>query len=595
VGRDEHVPRPRGEWAGEDFDPREWEDAEEGEEILLPLDESRFLAVPKRLLGRLLGTVMELFQREREGVHLHAMAAAQVAAALPEFVAETNHRLRKMANAIKNFRHLKPVALPSTLKAELRDYQVEGVTWLQFLRGFGLGGILADDMGLGKTVQTLAHLLVERRARRAQGRPSLIVAPTSVISNWEREAERFAPCLDVLLLHGQERFEKFDHLSEADLVLTSFALLTRDGEVYQEQEFHYVILDEAQSIKNPNSKLAQIVCGLHARHRLCLTGTPLENHLGELWSLMHFLMPGFLGDAKAFQKHWRKPIEKERDVVRRRVLVKRLAPLMLRRTRDEVLEELPPRTETLQTVTLPPGQAELYESVRATMNAKVRDAIAAKGLNRSSIVVLDALLKLRQVCCHPKLLKVKAAAKVKRSAKLESFLELMRDLSENEENRILVFSQFTSMLEIIEERFAEEGISSIKLTGETPGRERQALVDQFQKGEVPVFLISLKAGGSGLNLTAANTVVHYDPWWNPAVEEQATGRAHRMGQQNPVFVYRFVTQGTIEERILELQERKAEMARAILGDDLEPGERKQGWGLEQEDLEALFAPLQETR
>ncbi len=564
-------------------------EARESATIPVRLPEQKLqLAFPARRLGQLLSSLLQLFEApETGGAMVHKLGAAGLAVLFPELANETAKSLRALGERLADFQGVARVKTPRTLKATLRGYQTDGLSWLQFLRSHGLNGILADDMGLGKTVQTLAHLLVEKAAKRLD-RPCLIVAPTSVVGNWAAEAAKFAPSLRVLVLQGPERLAAFERIPKHDLVITSYALLPRDGETIQMHEYHYVILDEAQYIKNPASKMAKAAFGLRARHRLCLSGTPMENHLGELWSLFHFLMPGFLGEADAFRRDWRRPIESGENPHRREVLAKRVAPLMLRRTRNQVLQELPPRTDILRTIPLNQAQTELYEVVRAAMDKKVREAINAKGLAQSHIIVLDALLKLRQICCDPRLLKLPAARKVKESAKLESFRELVTGLVE-EGRRILVFSQFTSMLELLEKVLEEERIPSIKLIGETPGTERSELVNAFQAGEVPVFFISLKAGGSGLNLTTADTVIHYDPWWNPAVEEQATGRAHRMGQANPVFVYRLITEGTIEERILELQSRKAAIASAIL----EGGSGESGCGLtiERSDLEMLLAPM----
>jgi superfamily II DNA or RNA helicase len=561
------------------------------EDAMVPLrlpGEDLVLAFPARRLGQLLACLYELFQAPgADGEFLHRLAAARIAGLLPELEGETIRALRALGKRLHDFQGIRKVKAPRSLKAELRPYQTDGLSWLQFLRAHDLGGVLADDMGLGKTVQTLAHLLTEKAAKRLD-RPCLILAPSSLVGNWAAEAARFAPSLRVLSLQGPERKTRFEEIPDHDVVLSSYALLPRDEEALQAHDYHLVILDEAQYIKNPTSKVALAACSLRARHRLCLTGTPMENHLGELWSLFHFLMPGFLGAADVFRRQWRRPIEQDRSSEKRALLASRIAPLMLRRTRAQVLDELPPRTEILRTVPLDREQAELYEVVRAAMDRKVREAISAKGLARSQIIVLDALLKLRQICCHPSLLKLPTAKKAKRSAKLDLFRELITGLAE-EKRRVLVFSQFTSMLEILERSLREESIPWVKLTGDTPSVDRAELVRQFQEGDVPVFLISLKAGGTGLNLTAADTVIHYDPWWNPAVEEQATGRAHRMGQKNPVMVYRLVTEGTIEERILDLQRRKAEIAGAILGDA--EGSQEAGLAIEREDLERLLAPI----
>jgi SNF2 family DNA or RNA helicase len=324
-----------------------------------------------------------------------------------------------------------------------------------------------------------------------------------------------------------------------------------------------VVLDEAQNIKNPRAKVAQAACRLDSRHRLCLSGTPVENHLGELWSLMKFLVPGFLGSEEAFNTRFRKPIEKDGDVERNEVLKQRVAPLILRRTKDQVAKELPPKTELVHLIELHTAQKDLYETVRATMNKRVREAIAARGGSDFQIVFLDALLKLRQICCDPRLLPDEFANTIHESAKLDFLTELLAVLIE-EGRRILIFSQFTSMLALIEAHLVRENISYLKLTGAS--KDRGKLVEDFQSGKVPLFLISLKAGGTGLNLTAADTVIHYDPWWNPAAEAQATDRAYRIGQDKPVFVHKLLCQDTVEQRIHQLQQEKAKLANDLLAD-----------------------------
>jgi len=326
-----------------------------------------------------------------------------------------------------------------------------------------------------------------------------------------------------------------------------------------------------------------VVGQLRANHRLCLTGTPLENHLGELWSLFHFLMPGLLGDATTFRRAYRTPIEKHADAARRENLVRRIRPFILRRTKDQVAPELPPKSEILRPVELAGPQRELYETVRASVHERVRAEIAARGIAQSHIVVLDALLKLRQICCDPRLLKVDAARHVKESAKLQLLLEMLQELLP-EGRRVLIFSQFTSMLDLIEPELAKLAMGHVKLTGQTRDRERP--VKAFQSGKVPLFLISLKAGGTGLNLTAADTVIHYDPWWNPAVEDQASGRAHRIGQDKPVFIYKLIVSGSVEEKIAILQASKAALARSVLDKDAGVS-----LPLTPDDIQALFEPM----
>ena len=474
------------------------------------------------------------------------------------------------------------IVSPAGLRLELRDYQKEGLAWLQFLRAQNLSGILADDMGLGKTAQTLAHLLLEKEAGRLD-RPALIVLPTSLIFNWKHEAARFAPDLRVLSLHGPERKSRFAEIPGHDVILTTYPLLWRDAGELMRYSYHLLILDEAQTVKNAQSRGAEAVRRIDTRHRLCLTGTPLENHLGELWSQFDFLLPGFLGGNRQFARHWRTPIEKQNDSRRRDLLARRIRPFILRRKKEDVAQELPPKTIIVRNVELEGGQRDLYETVRAAMDVKVRDEIASKGFSRSQIVILDALLKLRQVCCDPRLVKAGSARKVRERAKLDLLMAMLPELVD-EGRRILVFSQFTSMLALIEHELAASGLDYALLTGDTSDRETP--ISRFQAGEVPIFLISLKAGGVGLNLTAADTVIHYDPWWNPAVENQATDRAHRLGQDKPVFVYKLIVSGSIEEKILALQERKAELAAGILSED-----RGVDLKFGSDDLAALFEPL----
>ena len=533
-------------------------------ELLLELDDVRRVALPWGRVKPILETLGELYFADRLGtaIRLPAMDAARLAelerAARLRWLG--GERLRALGRKLHDFDGIRPVDVPAGLRAQLRPYQRAGLDWMQFLREYGFGGILADDMGLGKTVQTLAHILAEKEAGRLDA-PALVVAPTSLMGNWQAEAARFAPGLRVLLLHGKDRKTLFDQVHTADLVLTTYALLGRDEPALRKHRYHLLILDEAQYIKNSRAKAAQTVRLLDARHRLCLTGTPVQNHLGELWSQFHFLMPGLLGDEKTFNAAFRKPVELQGDVQRKDLLARRLKPFMLRRTKDKVATELPPKTEIVLPIDLDGAQRDLYETVRVAMDKKVRDAIDSKGLARSHIVILDALLKLRQVCCDPRLLDTATTAG---SAKLDTLLELLDTLL-SEGRRVLVFSQFTSMLALIGDALRARAVDYLLLTGDTT--DRTAPVAAFQRGEVGVFLISLKAGGVGLNLTAADTVIHYDPWWNPASENQATDRAWRIGQDQPVFVYKLIAHGTLEEKIQEMQRRKGELANAVLDDE----------------------------
>lgn len=553
--------------------------------MVLRLPDGRFFQFPMTRARPMLGVLLDLFDgrtlNPRGNLSLSRFRTLELIHA-EGWRWLGPRELQEMAQRLKEFRGIKPVPPPKGLRASLRPYQQEGVNWLQFIREYDLAGLLADDMGLGKTVQTLAHLLIEKESGRAKG-PSLVVAPTSLMTNWRQEAERFAPDLKVLVLHGLDRRDQFHRIAEHDLVLTTYPLLPRDLPQLLEQSFHLVILDEAQFIKNSKTTYAQAACQLQARHRLCLTGTPMENHLGELWSLFRFLLPGFLGDEVDFNGSFRRPIEKHGDQSRRAVLARRVGPFMIRRRKDQVASELPEKTEITQSVELTGAQRDLYESVRLTMHSKVREAVASKGLARSHIVVLDALLKLRQICCHPQLLRIPSAAKVRDSAKLDLLMELLGTLIA-EGRRVLLFSQFTSMLALIETELKKQKIPYVLLTGDTT--DRATPVVQFQKGEVPLFLISLKAGGTGLNLTAADTVIHFDPWWNPAVENQATDRAHRIGQTKKVFVYRLIAVGTVEEKIAALQVRKRELVEGLLNE--------RGTGkleLTPQDIDFLFDPL----
>jgi hypothetical protein len=563
------------------------DDPELPEHLLVPCEDPAqgMLRFPARRLIEIVDQVRHLFHgREGENgpLRLDRLAAAGVADGLSIDGTATLRALAQLGKNLRTLTSLPEVNVPKKLKAELRGYQEEGFRWLQFLAGNGLHGILADDMGLGKTVQTLAHLAAEREKK--PGRPSLVIAPTSVVPNWAAEVEKFAPHLKTVLLHGKDRAALFSKIAKADLVLTSYPLLIQDFEILKAQDWHTLVLDEAQYIKNPQALTAKNACKLNAAHRVCLSGTPMENHLGELWSLMRFLMPGFLADEKTFNSNLRRPIERDRSTEAQLALNRRVAPLILRRTKNEVASDLPEKTEIVHGIELSGKQTDLYESVRAAMDKRVRDAISEKGLAKSHIIVLDALLKLRQICCHPQLLKIPAARMVQESAKLEFLTQELLPTLIEEGRRILLFSTFTSMLAIIEAYLKTHGIPYLIITGQT--QERASLVKKFQTGEVPVFLISLKAGGTGLNLTAADTVIHYDPWWNPAAENQATDRAHRIGQKKPVFVHKLVCRGSIEERMLELQKHKSGLVEALLSE--ETSKLK----IDPETLGHLLAPIQ---
>jgi superfamily II DNA or RNA helicase len=557
--------------------PRDGEDAAQ-----------RYVDLPGERIRPVLETLRELFGDEPPEGASHLRLSRFDAPTLDDLAARGialsgGRRLRDLAKQLKDLSTIAEVAPPAGLTIELRPYQQHGLNWLQFLRSFDLGGILADDMGLGKTIQTLAHVLLEKEAGRLE-QPALVVAPTSLIGNWRREAQRFTPDLRVLVLHGNDRHQRFAEIPAHDLVLTTYPLLPRDRERLGKAPFHLLILDEAQTIKNPRAQAAQVVRRLDARHRLCLTGTPMENHLGELWALFDFLLPGFLGDQQRFRRHWRTPIEQHGDRERRERLARRVAPFLLRRRKQDVLKELPPKTEIVRSVALGETQASLYEGIRLSMEKRVREAIAEQGMARSRITILDALLKLRQTCCDPRLLDLPAARRVKHSAKLELLMDLLPEQLD-EGRRILLFSQFTSMLKLIEPELERRGIRYAKLTGRT--KRRDEVIDRFRGGEVSLFLISLKAGGLGLNLTEADTVILYDPWWNPAVEAQAADRAHRIGQDKPVFVYKLLTEQTVEEKILAMQQKKQALAEGIYRE----GGGEGSPAFTAQDIDELFAPI----
>ena len=557
------------------------------------LPDGRLVPIPATRLRAMIGALYELLAAGRVEPDMplrlsrsEATRLTTLERAMPEDAVAWSggEALRAMAERLTETQEIPLVPHPTSLRAQLRPYQQQGLSWLQFLSSCGLSGILADDMGLGKTLQTLAHIIVEKQYGRLD-RPCLIVAPTSLIPTWRNEMKRFAPHLSLLVLHGNERRDLFDHVDDHDVVLTSYALLIRDRDLLVDRTYRLVVLDEAQAIKNPSTKLARTAGLLQADQRLALTGTPIENHLGELWSIFNFLMAGFLGEREFFRRVFRNPIEKDGDNERRDLLAARVRPFMLRRTKEQVAGELPPKSEFYREIDLTEAQRDLYESVRLAMHERVRAEIEARGIAQSSIAILEALLKLRQVCCDPRLLKAVEhlpGGEATPSAKFELLMEMLPSMVETG-RRIIVFSQFVEMLDLIDAALTAADLPFVKLTGRT--KDRETPVKRFQAGEIPIFLISLKAGGVGLTLTAADTVIHYDPWWNPAVEAQATDRAHRIGQDKTVFVYRLISSGTVEEKMVELQARKRALYESVLGG---------GGGamsFSEEDIEALFAPL----
>jgi SNF2 family DNA or RNA helicase len=556
--------------------------------IAVPVDGKRWMPVPPQRLRMLCKVLLEMYRNgdKLSAPMVRAAAIAEVGAALHDEKRPMKWRgdkkLRDQAYSLALGPRREATISLEGLQADLRPYQKDGVAWLQHLREHGAGGILADDMGLGKTLQTIAHVLAEKRAGRLD-RPAMVVTLTSLVGNWARELAKFAPELKVLKLHGPQRKTKFVEIPQHDVVITTYPLVSRDREELGQHELHMLVLDEAHAIKNSTAQAADAVRALNARHRICLSGTPIENHLGELWSLFDFLNPGMLGTSDEFRFKFRAPIEDHGDSKRMIVLRDQVRPYILRRTKDTVAKELPPKTELVRAVELSGAQRELYESIRIAAHADVRQHIKQRGLRGATIAILDALLKLRQVCCDPRIASVEAARSVEGSAKLDLLLEMI-ETGLAEGRRILVFSSFARMLAVISESLLGKGIGHVTLTGQTA--DRQKPIDAFQNGRADVFLISLKAGGTGLNLTSADTVIHYDPWWNPAAQAQATDRAYRIGQTKPVFAYNLIVAGSVEDRMLALQRHKRRLADAIL----EQGPSAAG-ALTERDVDDLLAPL----
>lgn len=519
------------------------------------------------------------FSEEKEGKlqlsHFHATLIDELFAEVQSKNFDDGYHQK--LKQLKNFNGIKNKTIPKNLKGTLRPYQSEGYNWLHFLREFQFGGCLADDMGLGKTIQALALLLSVHK--NGEKNPSLIIAPTSVIFNWVNEIERFAPKLKVYTQTGNERARTAKDYKNYDIILTSYGTIRRDVFFLKDVQFNYVILDESQYIKNPLSQTAKAVKLLKAQHRLALTGTPVENNTTELWSLFSFLNPGLLGNLNYFKNAFAKPIEKEQDEDAADLLRKMVFPFILRRTKEKVAKDLPPKVESVIYCEMAPKQRKLYNQWRDYYRAALLKKIADSGLNKSRMNVLEGLTKLRQIACHPLLVEDKYLGGV---GKYDTVLEHIEEIL-SEGHKILVFSQFVRMLTILRKHFDSTKIPYEYLDGKT--RDRKSCVERFQNDETcKLFFISLKAGGLGLNLTAADYVIHYDPWWNPAVEAQATDRSHRIGQDKHVFVYKMITKDSVEEKILELQKRKKDLVENIIS--TEAGVFKR---LTVNDIESLFS------
>ncbi len=482
---------------------------------------------------------------------------------------------------LKGFERIEPQSLPQGFRGELRPYQKAGYDWLHFLREYGFGGILADDMGLGKTIQTLAFLL-SLKERGLLPRPALLVVPKSLLVNWQREAERFTPDLRFLQFMGQTRKKEPSHFDEYDVVITTYGTMLRDIEFLRQYRFMYAILDESQAVKNPLAQSSKAARLLDAEYRLCLTGTPVENNVFELWSQFAFLNPGLLGSLDYFKSEFASAIERRDEASQptAQLLRRMIYPFILRRTKEQVAPELPPRTERIIYTDLEPAQRKLYQQTRDYYRGLLLGMLEESGdINDIRFKILEGLLRMRQACIHPRLVDPAYRGE---SAKFEILLETLETLRQ-EGHKALVFSQFVQTLSLLREQMDARGLVYAYLDGQTQNRQEQ--VDRFQNDpSIPFFLISLKAGGVGLNLTAADYVLHIDPWWNPAVEMQAADRAHRIGQDKPVFIYKFIARDTVEEKILQLQERKRELVEQLIS-----AEGSFFKSLTREDVQVLFS------
>lgn len=525
----------------------------------IPLGDGQFLALTQAFRKRL-DELRVFSEKHSKGIRFHPLATL----CLEDFVDEVgkvkaDKHWKAHRERLKEVQSLQP-ELPSTFQAELRDYQMEGFNWLARLAHWGVGACLADQMGLGKTVQALAVILM-----RAHEGPTLIVAPTSVCMNWVSEAQRFAPTLNIVQFGGSDRQKLLSGLQPFDMLVCSYGLLQQEevSQMLSQVQWQTIVLDEAQAIKNMTTKRSQAAMNLKGSFKLITTGTPIENHLGELWNLFRFINPGLLGSFESFNQRFAIPIEKFQDKQVRNKLKKLIQPFLLRRTKNQVLEELPSRTEILLHVELSREEMAFYEALRQEAISKLTESEAIAG--HKHLQVLAEIMKLRRACCNPSLVMPDTELS---SSKLQLFSEVLGELLDNR-HKALVFSQFVDHLHIIRDYLDKQGINYQYLDGSTPAPERKKRVDAFQAGSGDVFLISLKAGGTGLNLTAADYVIHMDPWWNPAVEDQASDRAHRIGQQRPVTIYRLVAKDTIEDKIVDLHHHKRDLADSLLeGTDL---------------------------
>ena len=501
------------------------------------------------------------------------MAQEQSELGLPVIGMEAEGWIKDILDRLYQRVQLTPIDVPATFQGQLRPYQLRGVSWLAFLRQFGFGSCLADDMGLGKTVELITLLLHERenknKAPQQQLNPTLLICPMSIVGNWQREVRRFAPSLSVMIHHGAERLSGPAFREEArrhDIVITTYSLALRDKGHLVEIEWENVVIDEAQNIKNETAKQTQAIKSLDARHKIALTGTPVENRLSELWSIMEFLNPGYLGSGTEFRKSFALPIERYRDAEQAAVLKQLVQPFVLRRlkTDKEIIQDLPDKLEMKVFCNLTQEQASLYEAVVKEMLEKIEEE--AEDMTRRGLI-LSALMRLKQICNHPAQFMSDGSSLQRRSGKLARLEEMLEEVLA-EGDKALIFTQFAEMGTLLRQYLQEAlGVETLFLHGGTPEKQRDILVQRFQEERrgAPLFILSLKAGGVGLNLTAANHVFHFDRWWNPAVENQATDRAFRIGQKKNVQVHKFVCAGTLEERIDQMIEQKKDLAERIVG------------------------------
>ena len=558
----------------------------------IQLDDGSFARIPGGSLARLRTSLSALlpehsYESKVSGNISSAQALGLLGLEDNQIAIKAHKSLLEVYEKLRNFSKIPELDCPKDFKGKLRDYQNDGLRWLDFLRSNSLNGILADEMGLGKTIQTLAFLShitqSKTKSKTAKRKPTLVICPTSVTTNWLLEARKFAPNLKVLLLQGKERKSSFTTLNQYDLVITSYALLRIDRSQLEKFDFSFIILDEAQNIKNPAAAVTQSAKALKSDHRLALTGTPTENRPLELWSIFDFLMPGYLGSYEYFKNYIEKPIlEGGLETQATRFLNSKTKPFVLRREKAEVEKQLPPKIESVIHVPMAESQKNLYVSVLNEIKPKIFSEVGKRGVKGASVSILAALMRLRQICNHPNSIAGFEDDRGYGSGKYEALQELISEGLESN-RKIIVFCQFIEMLSIIRSWFESQDLPYLYLDGST--RNRQDVVDEFNQNEdVRLLLMSLKAGGTGLNLTAADTVIIYDPWWNPAVESQAIDRAHRIGQRKSVNVYRLVTENSIEEKIMQLKDKKAQIVDVLINKN-----GLSGLNLSKTDLESFFS------